>query len=478
MTTAERIDVAVIGAGPAGVVAALRAARLGARTTLVTRDTVGGMAAADGPVPVRTLAQAARLRREARHLHRYGIEVSDAALDYRRLLARVREVVADVARHSVLRTELQDAGVSLREHAGTARFVDPHTIEAEQGIRLNADKIILCAGGTHRPLPVPGAEMAGSHRDAWMLTTVPESLLVIGAGATGAQVASVFAELGTRVTLFEAGPRILATEDEDVSRTMAASFRGAGIEVRENFGRVRGFEKTPAGVRMVFAKDDVVDSVEATMAVVAIGWLADTAGLNLAAAGVATTDRGYVQVDEHLRTTAPNVFAAGDITGRIMLVPHAVEDGYLAATNAVQDRGATLSPPATPIGSFTDPEYAQVGPTETQARRDHDVVVATVPFAVVARPIIDGRPDGFCKLIVDRGTHRILGCHVVGERAVELIQVAAVAVAAAMPVEQFARIPLSFPTYTNVLGRAALDAARQLGVPDLSDAPEPATRGT
>jgi pyruvate/2-oxoglutarate dehydrogenase complex dihydrolipoamide dehydrogenase (E3) component len=478
MTTAERTDVAVIGAGPAGVVAALRAARLGARTTVVTRDTVGGMAAADGPVPVRTLAQAARLRREARHLHRYGIEVSDAALDYRRLLARVREVVADVARHSVLRTELQDAGVSLREHAGTARFVDPHTIEAEQGIRLNADKIILCAGGTHRPLPVPGAELAGSHRDAWTLTTVPESLLVIGAGATGAQVASVFAELGTRVTLFEAGPRILATEDEDVSRAMAASFRGAGIEVRENFGRIRGFEKTPAGVRMVFAKDDVVDSVEATMAVVAIGWLADTAGLNLAAAGVATNDRGYVQVDEHLRTTAPNVFAAGDITGRIMLVPHAVEDGYLAATNAVQDRGATLSPPATPIGSFTDPEYAQVGPTEAQARRDHDVVVATVPFAVVARPIIDGRPDGFCKLIVDRGTHRILGCHVVGERAVELAQVAAVAVAAAMPVEQFARIPLSFPTYTNVLGRAALDAARQLGVPDLSDAPEPATRRT
>ncbi len=478
MTTAERTDVAVIGAGPAGVVAALRAARLGARTTLVTRDTVGGMAAADGPVPVRTLAQAARLRREARHLHRYGIEVSDAALDYRRLLARVREVVADVARHSVLRTELQDAGVSLREHAGTARFVDPHTIEAEQGIRLYADKIILCAGGTHRPLPVPGAELAGSHRDAWTLTTVPESLLVIGAGATGAQVASVFAELGTRVTLFEAGPRILATEDEDVSRTMAASFRGAGIEVRENFGRIRGFEKTPAGVRMVFAKEDVVDSVEATMAVVAIGWLADTAGLNLAAAGVATTDRGYVQVDEHLRTTAPNVFAAGDITGRIMLVPHAVEDGYLAATNAVLDRGATLSPPATPIGSFTDPEYAQVGPTEAQARRDHDVVVATVPFAMVARPIIDGRPDGFCKLIVDRGTHRILGCHVVGERAVELVQVAAVAVAAAMPVEQFARIPLSFPTYTNVLGRAALDAARQLGVPDLSDAPEPATRGT
>ena len=137
MTTAEeRADVAVIGAGPAGVFAALRAGRLGARTTLVTRDAVGGMAAADGPVPVRTLAQAARLRREARHLHRYGIEMSDTTLDYSRLLARVREVVADVGEHSVLRTELQDAGVVLHEHVGTVRFVDPHTIEAEQGIRL------------------------------------------------------------------------------------------------------------------------------------------------------------------------------------------------------------------------------------------------------------------------------------------------------------------------------------------------------
>ena len=223
-------DVAVIGGGPAGVFAALRAARLGARTTLVTRDAVGGMAAADGPVPVRTLAQAARLRREARNLHRYGIETSDTTLDYGRLLERVREVVAEVGEHSVPRSELQDAGVVLSEHAGTARFVDPHTIEAEHGIRLHADKIILCAGGTHRPLPVPGAELAGSHRDAWALTTVPESLLVIGAGATGAQVASVFAELGSRVTLLEAGPRILATEDEDVSRTMAASFRAAGID--------------------------------------------------------------------------------------------------------------------------------------------------------------------------------------------------------------------------------------------------------
>ena len=436
------------------------------------------MAAADGPVPVRTLAQAARLSREARQLPRYGIEVSEPALDYARLLARVREVVAEVAENSVLRTELQDAGVLLLEHAGTARFVDAHTIEDDRGTRLGADRLILCAGGINRALPAPGAELVGSHRDAWTLTTVPESLLVIGAGATGVQVASVFSELGSRVALFEAGPRILATEDQDVSRAMADSFRAAGMDVHEGFGRIRGFEKVPGGVRMAYVKEDVIDRAEANLAVAAIGWLADTAGLNLAAAGVETTERGYVWVDEHLRTTAPHVFAAGDITGRLMLVPHAVQDGYLAATNAVRGLGASLSPPATPIGSFTDPEYAHVGPTEAVARRHHDVEVATVPFSVTTRPIIDGRRDGFCKLIVDRSNHRMLGCHVVGERAVEIVQVAAVAVAATMPVEQFVRIPLSFPTYTNVLGRAAFDAARQLHTPGSWDVPDLATPGT
>ena len=469
MTSEQPTDVVVVGGGPAGLVAALQAGRLGARTTLVSRGAVGGMAATDGPVPVRVLAQAARLRREARHLPRYGITTGAIALDYGRLLERVQAVVNEVGEYAILRSELDDAGVTVREHAGTARFVDPHRILTQNGSILRADKIILCAGGTNRLLPVPGAELVGSHRDAWTLSRVPESLLVIGAGATGAQVASVFAELGARVMLFEAGPRILATEDEDVSRVMAGRFRASGIDVREGFGRIHRFEKTPPGVRMIFGADDMSDSVDAELAVAAIGWLADTAGLNLAAAGVATNARGYVQVDDQLRTSVAHIFAAGDITGRLMLVPQAVQDGYLAAANAVSARGATLTTAVTPIGSFTNPEYAQVGPTETRTRQDHDVVVATVPFAMTARPIIDGRTDGFCKVIVDRNSHRILGCHIVGERAVELAQVAAVAIAAEMTVEQLARIPLSSPTYTNVLGRAVFDAARQLGIPGFWD---------
>ena len=455
-------DVIVIGAGPAGVVAALRAADLGAETALITRDEFGGMAANDGPVPVRTLAHAARLIREARQLGQYGITVSEPVLDYARLLARVREVVDDVSAHSAFRGQIDSLGVPVYEHAGAARFADLHTIETESGLRLQAEKIIICTGGVSRQLSVPGFELTATHSDAWALTSVPPSMLVIGAGATGAQVASIFSAFGSRIQLFQAGPRILPTEDEDVSAVVAAAFRETGIVVRENFGAIESFEKTPSGVRMIFAKEGVQDSAEAALAVVAVGWAANTTGLNLGAAGVETDRRGFVHVDAYLRTSAPHIFAAGDITGRLLLVPEAIHDGFVAATNAVQGATMTIGNRVSPIGSFTDPEYAQVGLTEAKAGEKHDIVTAAVRFDSATRTIIDGRPAGFCKLIVERATYKILGCHVVGERAIDITQAAAIAIAAGMRVDEVARVPLSFPTYAGIFGRAAASATRQL----------------
>jgi len=458
------LDVIVIGAGPAGVLAALRAADLGARTALITRDEFGGMAANDGPVPVRTMAQAARLIREARQLGLYGIDVREPSLDYPRLLARVRDVVNDVREHSALRGQIDSLGVTVYERAGDARFTDPHTIETESGLRLQAEKIIICTGGVSRRLSVPGSELTATHSDAWGLTSVPPSMLVIGGGATGAQVASIFNAFGSRIQLFQAGPRILPTEDEDVSAAVATAFRESGIVVRENFGEIDSFEKTPIGVRMIFSKDGARESAEAALAVVAVGWVANTAGLSLATAGVEIDHRGFVRIDDYLRTSAPHIFAAGDITGRLMLVPQAIQDGFVAATNAVRGLTMTLGDQASPIGSFTDPEYAQVGLTETKARETHDVVTVVVRFDSTTRTIIDGRTTGFCKLIADRATYKILGCHVVGDRAVEITQVAAIAIAAGMRVDDLAQIPLSFPTYAGILGRAAASAARQLNL--------------
>jgi pyruvate/2-oxoglutarate dehydrogenase complex dihydrolipoamide dehydrogenase (E3) component len=208
----------------------------------------------------------------------------------------------------------------------------------------------------------------------------------------------------------------------------------------------------------------VRQGVEAALVVAAVGWVADTVGLDLAAAGVDTDPRGYVAVDEQLRTSRPHVYAAGDITGRWMLVPQAVHDGWRAATHAVRGDAGPPRETVAPIGGFTEPEFASVGPTEAEARARHDVVAAVVRFDETARTLIDGRTEGFCKLLVDRGTREILGCQVVGERAVEIVQAVAIAMAARLPVDQLARVSLSFPTYTGILGRAAYRASAQLGL--------------
>ena len=459
------MDVIVIGAGPAGLKAALQAAELGAQTTLATSGDFGGMAANDGPIPVRTLAHAARLMRDARQLNEYGIVVSEPVLDYPRLLTRVREVVGDAQAHSYRRKDFDALGITVHERVGITRFTGPNTMETATGLRLHADRIILCTGGVSRRLPIPGFELTCTHSDAWGLKAVPESMLVIGAGATGAQVASIFNAFGTRIQLFQAGKRILPTEDESVSAEVATQFRAAGIDVHEDFGSIESFEKTETGIRMDFSKDGSRGSAEAALAVIAVGWVANTSGMDLSAAGVELNERGFVKVNEYLQTTAPQIFAAGDVIGGQMLVPQALQGGFIAATNAVQGPSEAFWNEVSPIGSFTDPEYAQVGLSEAKARESHDVLTTIARFDSVARTIIDGHKAGFCKLITDRNTYQILGCHIVGERAVDIAQVAAITIFAEMKVNDFLRIPLSFPTYTGVLVRAVSAAAQGLHLP-------------
>ena len=191
--------------------------------------------------------------------------------------------------------------------------------------------------------------------------------------------------------------------------------------------------------------------------------------LNLEAAGV-RTDRRYVWTDDYFRTSAPHIFAAGDITGRVMLVQTAATAARLAAENAVLGAGQQQDPAAkiVPHGGFTEPEYASVGPTEEQARREQDSVVATIPYADLDRAVIDGRTEGFCKLIVSRETHRLLAAHVVGEQAVEIVHVVAAGMAADMWVEQLAELQIAYPTYTAILGLAARRIVKELGVMPLS----------
>ncbi len=461
MNAVRDFEVVVIGAGPAGTAAALRAADLGAETALITRGAFGGMSANEGPIPVRTLAHAARLAREARQLPRYGIVGEAPSLDYGGLLGRAREVVAEARDHSTLLEECRAAGVALFENAGTAEFEDAHAIRSERAPPIRGERFVICTGGVSRPLSVPGEELSVTPADAFSLTAAPRSMIVIGAGATGMQVASIFNAFGTSIALCQAGAPIIPTEDADVSHAVAEAFREDGIAIYENFGRIERVEPVAGGLRIVAAGGG--SSLEAELVVRAIGWTAAPAALNLDAAGVRTGARGFIEVDDALRTSAAHVYAAGDVLGRSMLVPQAVRDGFIAGNNAAGAAELVVSPGVEPIGSFTDPEYAKVGLTEEEARKTRDVCVARASYAETTRPIIDGRTRGFCKVVADRATLELLGCHIVGERAVEVAQMAAIAMTAKMRLDDLARIPISFPTYANVFGRAVLRAVRETG---------------
>lgn len=433
---------------------------------MITAGRFGGMAANDGPVPVRTLAHTARLLRDARQLGRYGITGFYPELDYSQVLGRVTAVVDDVRASSFLLRQITAQGVTLYQNTGRARFLDGHRVQTDSGLSISADRFIVCTGGTNKTLPIPGFDLLGTHSDAWTLTTVPESMIVVGGGATGLQVASIFNAFGTWVSVFEAGARLLPHADADVAAGVAEGFRQSGIDVWEAFGTIESFTRNGAGIRMEYTDSGQRHSLDAELVISAVGWIADVDDLHLDTAGIAVNAAGFVSTDQYLRTSAPHIFAAGDITGRSMLASEAIRDGYVAADNAVGGLRSPLTDHYAPEGSFTDPEYASVGLTEAQARATVALVhCSRVDYATCVRPIIDGRTDGFCKLVIDAETAEILGGHVVGDRAIDIVQVLSVALATGTGrVDDLARLAVSFPTYAEILIHTAIAASQQLGL--------------
>ena len=461
-------DVLVIGGGPAGVTAALRARELGATVALVERSELGGTCTHEGCVPTRVLAKAARLMREAEHFDEYGLLGEPPSVNPDLLLSRVRQTIDKLHEKKQLLAHLQRAGVAVFAEAGQAQFADEFTIVLADNTRLQAHKFILCAGGRPRHLPIPGAEHTQTPVDIWSLEKLPRSMAIIGAAATGCQLASIFAAFGTDVWLLERGGRILDKEDALTSEVVAGAFRRRGIGVIDGIDGIDRIEKKREGLRLFYIHEGAVRPLDIEAVLVAAGWPGNADSLNLGAAGVAS-DRGYVLVDDHLQTSAPHIFAAGDINGRMMLVQSASYEARIAAENAVLGVGQPNRHQIVPHGGFTDPEYASVGLTEEQARTvDGGYLMAVVPYADLDRAVIDERTEGVCKLIVSAETHRILGAHIVGEQALEAIQLIAAGMAADMWVEQLAELELAYPTYTAIVGLAARQLVRKLGVMPLA----------
>lgn len=468
MTDADQFQIIVIGGGPAGVTAALRARELGAPVALVERDTLGGTCTNDGCAPTRVLAKAARLFRDVSQFEDYGITVDTPSVDFARLIERAQSIVYRLHEKKQLRGHLEAAGVKTFIGRGDARFVDPYTVELGDGTRLRGEQFIIAAGGHGRRISFPGSELALTHQDVWKLSKLPKSLAIVGGAATGCQLATIFSAFGTRVTLLEVGPSILGREDQTVAQVMAQALKKRGVEIITGIGGIESIEQAGDGLIFHYTKDGQSQALPVESVILSVGWIGNLEALNLDAAGV-KTERGYVVVDDFLRSSAAHIFSAGDITGRMMLVQSGSYEGRQAAENAVLGVGEPYKHLIVPHGGFTDPEYACVGLTESQARAaEPDCLVAVVPFADMDRAVIDDLTEGFCKLIVSQETHRILGASVVGEQAVEVVQMIGAGMASGMWIEQLAELELAYPTYTAIVGLAARNLVRELGVMPLS----------
>ena len=459
-------DLVVVGGGPAGIAATERAARMGANVCLVEAGRAGGTDAVSGVVPARTLAYIAHLHRNAQLLGRYGIETSSPQLDFERALARCADVVDEVhASKEALAIELSShTNLEVREHAGVARFTDASTLILGHGERLQAERFVICTGGHPRRVSFPGSQLACVPADLWRQgARLPGRAVILGTGHTGIQIASILNDFGCKVMLLERGPQLLAREDRDVADAIHTAFEARGIEIVTGAGAPSALASTSSGLTLTCQNEDTERVFEGDTIVMSLGWIPNTDALGLSDAGVEINERGFIAVSDQLQTSKPHIYAAGDVTGRRMLVTSATQEGYVAAGNALRGTQDCVSHQIVSTGGYPFPEHGSVGLTEADVSAS-DCEIATVRYSENTRAIIDGNTYGFCKLIVDRDSQLIVGAHVVGERAVEIVQLVATGMKTGLRVQQLASVDLAYPTYMQIVGKAATRICGALGL--------------
>jgi pyruvate/2-oxoglutarate dehydrogenase complex dihydrolipoamide dehydrogenase (E3) component len=452
----------VIGGGPAGLTSALQARELHADVTLLESNRIGGTSINEGPAPVRTLARAARLARDAGSWETFGLRGERPQIDLAAALANARRVAEYAHEKKHMAEYINSTGIDLVEDVGLVHFLDQYTVGAVDGHTWQGDKFIIAVGGHGRILPIPGAELALTYSDIWSLTQLPQSVAIVGGSATGCQLATILEDFGCQVYLLELAPRLIPQQDEDISIALADAFSKQHMTVITG-AQTERLEKLGGNIRLHYRTQEQLDSLVVEAVFFATGWPGNVDALNLEAAGVLAKG-SYIPVNDYMQSNVPHIFAVGDVNGKSMLVQSARYEGQIAAENAVIGPYRRYTHEIVPSGSFTDPEYASVGLTEAQARQQYDCAVAIVRYDDLLRPVADNHPEGFCKLIVERRHRHILGAHVIGEYSVEIIQMVAACMASGMKVEQVAGLQLAYPTFTEAVGMAAQKIVRELGL--------------
>ena len=466
-------DCIVIGSGPGGYVAAIRAAQVGHRTAVVERDRVGGRCLNYACIPAKAVLRAADLLGEIREAGDYGLRVAGVEVDYPAVQARREKVVATLTggvgglfkKNGI---DLIEGTASLAPAAGDGdgrirvRVAGAAHAGADRGDLgdglLDAGTVILASGSVGRS--IPGVELGGrviGTEEAWALRELPARLAVVGAGASGTEIASGFARLGSEVLLFEALDRVLPSEDADISRLVERGLKRQGIQVltATPIGDVQAEE---TAVRFAYGSESGGrESADVDYLVIAAGRGPDVDALGLAAAGVQLDERGLIEVDGAQRTTARGIYAIGDLVPGPALAHKASEEGIIAAEDSAGLPTHPLSHIDIPRATFCTPNVGSFGLTEEQAREQgHDVVVGKAPYGAVGGGVVYGDRSGLVKLVGERRYGELLGGHIVGSRATELIQELVNVRALEGGFSEVARIVHGHPT----LSEAVMEAGR------------------
>jgi len=453
--------IAIVGGGPAGYEAALVADQLGAQVTLVDRDGVGGQCVLSDCVPSKTFIATSEAMTQLSHADRVGVHTTGqvtTAVD--EVNARVKALA--LAQSADITRRLGNEGVTVL--AGSARLLASHEVEVtspDGHTSVIESDVVLLATGAH-PRVVPGAEPDGERildwRQLYDLPSLPENLVVIGSGVTGAEFAAAYLAVGSQVTLVSSRERVLPGEDADAAELLQQVFERRGMDIRR--GRAERVERKDDGV-VVHLTDGT--TVEGSHALMTVGSVPNTDGMGLEEAGIALSEAGFVTVDRVSRTNLPGVYAAGDCTGVLMLASVAAMQGRIAMWHALGEAVSPLRLGTVSANVFTDPQVASVGVTQHQVESG-SLAVQTVmlPLATNARAKMQGLTDGFVKLFCRPGSGTVIGGVVVAPSASELIMTISLAVQNGLTADQIAH---TFSIYPSLSG-SVTEAARQLMLHD------------
>jgi len=455
-------DLAIIGGGPGGYVAAGKAGAAGLQTILFEKRELGGVCLNEGCIPTKTLLYSAKVLEYARHADKYGVSAPEAALDYAAVLKRKEKVVKKLV--GGIKVQMRNAGVEvIREEAKIlGREEGIVRIQAGENV-FEAKNLLLCTGSEAAVPPIPGlresveAGLSLTNREILALTERPERLVVIGGGVIGMEFASFFNSIGTQVSVIEMLPKILGPMDDEISAMLQAQYAKKGVDFHLSC-KVTAVE----GDTVVYeTPEGTVERAQGDKILVSIGRRAVLAGLEaLEGLEFALNPAGRpvgVKVDSHMRTSLPNVFAAGDVTGFSMLAHTASREGEVAVDNLL-GTPAEMSYDAIPGIVYTNPEVAGVGLTEAEAaRKGVAVAVYKLPMAYSGRFVAENeRGEGLCKVLADPASGRVLGVHMLGNPCSEIIPAAAVAISRGLTVSELEDVVFPHPTVAEILKETLL----------------------